>query len=383
MSDNLFKDLAVEVFAEAAEMLKTGESRKKVKVGLTTLGSEISSDELVRGAEIAMSKDAGLEVVIIGPAPEDCQLTVYEANDEDAVHEVLEGLLDSKELNGVVTMHYPFPIGVSTVGKVITPARGKSMYIATTTGTSDTDRIQGMVKNAVYGIAVAKADGIANPKIAILNVDGARQVERHLNSMKEKGYEFTWGESQRADGGHVLRGNDLITGSVDVVITDTLTGNILMKLFSSFNSGGSYETVGFGYGPGVGDKFGRLIHIVSRASGTPVIEGAIEYCAAMVRGGLDKLKQQEIKSAEKAGWIVPAAKPAEAAAEEEVAAPPAKVVDSQIPGIDILELEDAVKALWKKSIFASSGMGCTGPVILVAAEDKDKSLEILKESGYL
>ena len=106
MSDNLFKDLAVEVFAEAADMLKTGESRKKVKVGLTTLGSEINPEELVRGAEIAMSKDAGLEVVIIGPAPENCQLTVHEANDEDAVHEVLERLLDTKEVNGVVTMHF-------------------------------------------------------------------------------------------------------------------------------------------------------------------------------------------------------------------------------------------------------------------------------------
>ena len=33
-------------------------------------------------------------------------------------------------------MHYPFPIGVSTVGKVITPGLGKPMYLATTTGTS-------------------------------------------------------------------------------------------------------------------------------------------------------------------------------------------------------------------------------------------------------
>ena len=57
----------------------------------------------------------------------------------------MEGMLDAGEIDGVVTMHYPFPIGVSTVGKVIT-GTGKPMYIATTTGTSDTDRISGMVK---------------------------------------------------------------------------------------------------------------------------------------------------------------------------------------------------------------------------------------------
>lgn len=38
-------------------------------------------------------------------------------------------------------------------------------------------------------------------------------------------------------------------GTVDVVVTDTLTGNILMKMFSSFTSGGQYEVSGYGYGP--------------------------------------------------------------------------------------------------------------------------------------
>jgi hypothetical protein len=151
-------------------------------------------------------------------------------------------------------MHYPFPIGVSTIGKVITPARGREMYIASTTGTSDTDRIQAMVKNAVYGIAAARADGLSDPSVGILNIDGARQAERHLLTMQEQGYQFRWGESQRADGGHILRGNDLLSGSVDVVVCDTLTGNILMKLFSAFTSGGNYETTGYGYGPGIGKK---------------------------------------------------------------------------------------------------------------------------------
>ena len=70
-----------------------------------------------------MQQVPGLEVSI-GPAPK-CNLPVYEAADEDEVHAVLERLLDEKELDGVVTMHYPFPIGVATIGKVVTPAGAK------------------------------------------------------------------------------------------------------------------------------------------------------------------------------------------------------------------------------------------------------------------
>ena len=380
MSD--YKKAAAEVFYEMARMIKTGESGQKISLGLSIVGSEIPAEELLQGARDAMRQDRNLEVVIIGPYPGD-DLPVYQAHNDEEVAAILEDLLDRKILNAVVTMHYPFPIGVATVGKVITPARGKPMYIATTTGTSAADRVQAMVKNAVYGIAVARADGIKNPTVGILNVEGARQVERHLESMREKGYSLAWGSSQRSDGGHVLRGNDLITGSVDVLVTDTLTGNVLMKLFSSFNSGGNYETVGFGYGPGIGEDFDRLILILSRASGRPVVAGAIQYAAAMVRGKIQQVKETEINQARQADWNVKSSRPVAPATAEDLVPPPPKVVDTQIPGIDILELEDAVKALWKEEIFASSGMGCTGPVILVAAEDHDRALEILNSSGYL
>jgi hypothetical protein len=382
MTKEITNKILYEVLNETAEILRTGKTARKIKIGLTTLGSEIAPAELLRGAEIAMQREPGLEVSIIGPVPP-CNLPVYQADDEDEVHAILEKLLDEKELDGVVTMHYPFPIGVATIGKVVTPVRGKEMYIASTTGTSDTDRIQAMIKNAVFGVAAARADGIVNPTLGILNVDGARQVERYLNVMKSRGYDFSWGESQRADGGQILRGNDLILGSVDVVLCDTLTGNILMKLFSSFNSGGDYETMGYGYGPGVGENFDRLICIISRASGSPVIAGAINYCASMVKGGLQKIAAGEIRKAKQAGWEIPAAPTVLVDAKEEVTPPPAKVTGEQIPGVDILELEDAVKSLWKNEIFASSGMGCTGPVILIADEDKEKALEILRANQYL
>jgi fatty acid/phospholipid biosynthesis enzyme len=115
------------------------------------------------------------------------------------------------------------------------------MFIATTTGTTSGVRNEAMVLNAINGIIVAKTCGIKQPTIGILNIEGAKTVERSLTELQEKGYEINFGESQREDGGKVLRGNDLLLGSVDVVVCDSLTGNILMKLFSASSSGGNYD----------------------------------------------------------------------------------------------------------------------------------------------
>lgn len=376
---NLFREALVEL---SNEIRHPGQAEKRVRIALTTLGTEVPPGDLILGASLAVQKNNKIEVILIGPHANE-KFVCYDAHSEDEVHHTLESLLDTKAIDGVVTMHYPFPIGISTVGKVYTPARGKSMYIATTTGSSDTNRVQAMVKNAVYGIAAAKADGVSNPVVGILNVEGARQVERHLVQMQKNGYDFIWGESQRGDAGHILRGNDLILGSVDVVVCDTLTGNILMKLFSAFSSGGSYETTGFGYGPGIGEDFSRLVCILSRASGTPVVAGAIEYCASMAFNGLDQIQKNEIEKAKKAAWVLPEASKADEEKETVYKMPDVKVCDAQIAGIDILELDDAVHSLWQNNIYASSGMGCTGPVILIASEDKDKSVEVLTLKGYL
>ncbi|MDF2674920.1 MAG: glycine reductase, partial [Clostridiales bacterium] len=68
---------------------------------------------------------------------------------------------------------------------------------------------------------------------------------------------------------------------------------------------------------------------------------------------------------------------------EEVKAPPKKVVTFAIAGIDILELENAVQELWKNNIYSESGMGCTGPIVLVNDEDADKAKEVLVKKEYL
>ncbi len=63
--------------------------------------------------------------------------------------------------------------------------------------------------------------------------------------------------------------------------------------------------------------------------------------------------------------------------------PPKEVVTADINGIDILDLEDACEALWKEKIYAESGMGCTGPMILISEANKEKSIEILSKAGFV
>jgi hypothetical protein len=387
MSNDNVKNLIGQVFNEIADAMESGSFGNRVKVGLTTLGSELGVEELVKAAEMATRKYSDFEVVLIGPKV-DTKLTVHEVDCEADAQKVMEKLLDSNEIQGCVTLHYNFPIGVSTVGRVVTPAKGKEMILATTTGTSSTHRVEGMVKNAVYGIITAKACGIEKPTVGILNVDGARQVERALKDLASKGYEVNFTESVRADGGAVMRGNDLLTGTPDVMITDSLTGNILMKMFSSYNTGGSYEASGYGYGPGVGEGYERLINIISRASGAPVICEALRYCATCAQNNIVEISKNEFAKLGKSGFkdvlsnLTQASEKKETSSEE-VVAPPKKVVTHDIAGIDILELEDAVQELWKKGVYAESGMGCTGPIVLISDDEADKAQEILTAAGYI
>lgn len=389
MSENqAVKEMIGKVFSNIADAIETGEFSKKTKIGLTTMGSEHGVENLVKAAEQAANRASGYEVVLIGPKVK-TDLTIYQADTEEEMHKVMEQLLDSKEIEGCVTMHYNFPIGVSTVGKVITPGKGKEMFIATTTGTSSPNRVEAMVKNALYGIIAAKANGIKNPTVGILNVDGARQVEKALKELKANGYDLTFTESMRADGGAVMRGNDLLAGTPDIMVQDTLTGNVFMKIFSAYTTGGDYESIGYGYGPGIGEGQDRTILILSRASGVPVIANAIQYTAELVKGNLQQVAKEEFKKAKQAKLedilkaLTKDTKKTKEEDEEEVTAPPKEVVTGSISGIDIMDLEDAVKALWKKGVYAESGMGCTGPILMVSEEKLDTALAILREAGFV
>ena len=371
------------VFNDIAKGIETGEFGEKITVGLTTLGSEHGVENLVKGAEMA-AKTGKFDVVLIGPKVS-TDLEVVEATDETTMHNIMEDLLTSRKIQACVTMHYNFPIGVSTVGKVITPGKGKEMFLATTTGTSAADRIEAMIRNTIHGIIAAKAAGVDNPKIGILNVDGARQVEKSLKTLKENGYDIEFSESMRSDGGVVMRGNDLLAGSPDVMVQDTLTGNIFMKIFSSFHTGGDYEALGYGYGPGIGEGYDKNILILSRASGTPVVAKALEYAADLVAGNLTAKVKEEYDKANKAGLkdlLNALSKSTKKADNEEVKQPPKEVVTGSLSGIDIMELEDAVQELWKNNIYAESGMGCTGPIVMVSEENIKKAIAVLQAADY-
>ncbi len=380
---NIKHDIAA-VFNELADGLETGQFGKRVRVAVIGIGSEQGEENVMAGCVQAAKR--GVDVIFLGTLKHELVTTIEFDCAEDAFDK-MEKLLASGEADAAVAMHYPFPIGVSTVGRTVAPATGKDFYLATTTGTTSTDRVEALVMNAIAGIATAKADGIEYPTVGLLNLDGARQAEIILKTLRDNGYPICFATSGRADGGAIMRGNDILRASQDVLVLDSLTGNAIIKMLSSFTTGGSYETVGAGYGPGVGEKMAGVVMIISRASGAPVIGQAIEFAASLIRGKLVSVYMNELELARKAGLDKLLNERREAATTkpcvEEIVAPPSEVVTAQIEGIDVLDLEDAVKLLWSHSIYAESGMGCTGPIVRTSAANLEKAREILQQGGFV
>ena len=377
------KQMIADVFQELADTLETGRSVSST-VALTALGSEHDEAELVEAAKNAADK--GISVKVIGTRKIDYSgIESCLVSDADEGHKKLEALLAEGIVDAGVTMHYSFPIGVSTVGRVITPAKGKHMYLATTTGTSALNRVEALVKNALYGIITAKACGVAEPTIGLLNIDGVRQAELVLKQLAENGYPIHFAQSNRSDGGAIMRGNDLLAGTCDVMVMESLTGNILQKIFSSYNTGGNYEALGFGYGPGVGEEMDKLIMIVSRASGAPVVSGAIEFADELIRGDFIQIQKTEFEKLKGASLdaLLKGVQAQKEEVQETVAQPEKEIVTEEIHGVEILDLEDAVQQLWKHGIYAESGMGCTGPVVMIAEKRLSEAKNILADSGYI
>lgn len=383
MADRI-EQIIAETFQQMADGLETGSFRKRAKIAVTGIGSEHGEENIMAAAKAAVAK--GIDVYYIGTLESE-GVTTVKASDENEVHQVMEQLLAEKKIDAAVTMHYPFPIGVSTVGRVVTPAKGREMFIATTTGTSSTDRVEGMVKNAIYGIITAKSCGIEDPSVGILNVEGARQTEIALKKLAEQGYDINFVESMRADGGCVLRGNDVICGTADVLVCDSLTGNILIKMLSAYSTGGSYEAVGSGYGPGIGMDHDRLVLIISRASGAPLVTNAMEFASELTKGDVFAVAKEEFAKAKKAGLddilAKLTAKKDASPKGSKIEMPPKEVVTAAIAGIEVMDLEDGVQLLWQNGIYAESGMGCTGPVILVSEANLEKATDILKQGEYI
>jgi len=342
-------------------------------IGLTIPGCESAPDELYRGAAEAMRIMSGLGVKFFGDAA---------SSPEDAQSE-MERALKCGDLDGAVTFHYPFALGTATVGHTKAPGNGRDLFIASTTGISDTDRVSSLVKNTIAGIAAAKAWGIAAPSVGILNLDGARTAISRLKRLRDKGYLFNLVSSVRGE--ELLRGNDILAGTADVVVCDTLSGNAFIKLLGGYSAGGKTEVCGSGYGPGIGGSH-PLVNIISRASSAAVVANALLYTARMSGGGLLSVYAEELTSARAAGLSGAAEEDAEQAAPKAASkrgGPDVKIVNKEIEGIDVLKLDEAVELLKAADIYCKAGMGCTGPVVMVAAEDAGIAKKMLSENGFI
>lgn len=365
-----------------ADSLESGVTKDNIKIAVTNFGSELGVENINEG--IKKAKSPLFDIVVVGEPLEGFES--YDACGDDQVARVLEDLFSKNIIQGAVTMHYPFPIGVSTVGKIITPASGREVYLATTTGTANTKREKAMILNAINGIIAAKAEGIKNPTVGILNIEGARVVEKKLKELVKNGFEINFATSKRSDGGSIMRGNDLVAGTPDVMVCDSLTGNVLIKTFSSFTSGGFFETTGYGYGPSIGEGYEKAVFIISRASGTPLIKNAIDFAYKSVKGNLVEISKEIYEKAKKAKLkeiLESLDEKGKSETKENIEIPKKEVVTESISGIDILEIENAVEVLWSEGIYAESAMGCTGPMVMISSENLEKSKKILEEKEYI
>lgn len=349
------------------------------RIALTAMGSELPDEQLLWAA--AQATDCLLPV-IIGPLGLE-GYPHYAVDDLTSAHRVMERLLASEEVAGAVTLHYNFPLGVATVAQVRSVATGRPMILASTTGCMDSRRGIAMVKNAIAGLAVADALNVDNPTVGVLNVDDAPAVLDTLKNLAARGFSLCCAQSVRRDGGGLMRGNDLIRATPDVMVCDTLTGNLLIKLFSAGYSGGDVETLGCGYGIALGQEQQHLIGIISRCSGPATIAEAMRFCALMARKrvmGCWQRRWQQACACNIDSLLGPLhSDHVPHPSESEVPRPPETILDDEIHGIDILNLEDARQCLWRHGIYARTGMGCTGPVLMVNHRQRDEALVQLNE----
>ncbi len=98
---------------------------RRPKIALTGMGSEHGEENSMAGCGGMAAKDRvwmyTTSVLWKRKALQQSRLT-----DDEEGHEKMEDTAEEqREWMRAVTMHFPFPIGVSTVGRVVTPAKGQ------------------------------------------------------------------------------------------------------------------------------------------------------------------------------------------------------------------------------------------------------------------
>ena len=147
MADNAVKALIGDILNEIIEEARDG-GGKKTSVGLMAYGSELGQEELCKGARLAQQNDPSVKVFCIGPKLEGYEDLnwIETAADEHEIAHAMEQALNDGVIAGAVALHYPFPVGVTTIGKVFTPGKGKPCFIASSTGTSSPVRTEAMLR---------------------------------------------------------------------------------------------------------------------------------------------------------------------------------------------------------------------------------------------
>ena len=359
-------------------------------IGIAVPGLESDESLVYSGAEEAEKSNPLIKVKYYGKKNGDPKEAQRELTND----------LASGRIDGAVMFHYSFPIGTATVGRLRTPGSGSCLFLATTTGTMSSHRVKGLVLNTIAGIAAAKAYGVTDPSVGFLNLDGAVSALKAVKQLSNAGYRVNLKSSYRGDA--LLRGNDILSGTADVVVCDSLTGNVIIKLLSAYSTAGRLEVAGSGYGIGLGNME-NIISIISRASGAPVIADAVLFTARMVKNGLLSVYREELAGARKAGLdkiikgltgepdsegganytAMNSGISSGTALKSGISEPAREPVESEIEGIDVLSIDKAVELLKGKGIYCEPGMGCTGPVIMVSGKKKRDASKILKGEDFI
>ena len=257
--------------------------KKPCRLGLMAAGSELPLQEFLCAARDAMEADPALRITGLGPLPEgplpdglDWQET---ENSGAAAAAVMDALLAEGRIEGAVALHYPFPMGVTTIGRMTCPASGRPMFMASSTGMSAPPAGRCHAPQRRPRCRCGQGPGPLLPVLGVLNLEaappgGPRPVAHGGQGLSRaaRGEHPPGRRCPAARQRPAVRGR----GRLRHGYPDRQCPH---EGLCVLHVRGARETCGWGYGPSVGEGWDKVISIVSRASGAPVIAGALRYTA--------------------------------------------------------------------------------------------------------
>ena len=252
MSDT--KKLVGEILHEILDAAKSGGPR--TSVGLLSRGSELGPEEMIRGGLLAQQENPEIRVVMIGPKPADApDLAWIETEDcekdiADAMEQALKEKTHRRGCGAALSLshrgHHHRSGTYPRQGKAHDPRLHHGDELLPPGGEHG-------AQCPLWGGHRQSHGDPGSHRGDSQRGGGSAGLFRALNSLKEAGIPphlrlpaFAKTEVPYS------RGNDILGGAVDVCVADSLTGNVLMKMFASYSTGGGYEALGWGYGPSCG-----------------------------------------------------------------------------------------------------------------------------------